>query len=893
MTACVNKKHSRRVAAAVSASLVGALTLGAAPAVVMAQEAGVEQQFVTATDAWKDADIVATFNSGMPNYVSDPNTENVPHRTYKENVPVALDEATITFYPFGAQQPVVLKVDATNYTDEYDVAYYERDEKDGMPVGNPITKDISEVGEYVAVITATDGHYKGAKAYVRFDIDPIEFQAIKVVGSPVTYNGEKHDFDFEFKIDGKWVTLDRDVDYTVKYVPVRTDGTDESATDVVDAGNYRAVIEGIDAYANSAKLSPNIKVNQLDLSAVTVEGVISDDSHNPNDPAAIWIGGQRFGADSNIMKEVKAVIKNGPDTKPGNKTWFENGEYTFKLQAEDADDANFVKNSTQDFNSYKVGKLIDDAMYDGAAWPEEYVSYTDDSSTKWSSEKVTAVTGYPQQSLSYTDGDIQKYVVVGSNGTVYNSNAAEVTPGDWSGTVGTYGLTYRTSPTWMADNKYEFGGQWSTTLHVYKNKLDADASVQVAFNVDDDADLEIVTSINAVYDGKDFIQRIEVGARTPAGTPLTEGPDFTVTYYNADGAKVSKIVDAGTYTMKVTSSKYELSGTTEMTITVAPRIYGSAQAYIQKPLKFDDTSNHGYYIPWEADGVTITELDLRYDTGVKAAVYPDPANDGKGWDAIPMDVYKVTIVNEDGEEVKKITDEGVYTVKFENRNADAQNNYGKIADITVTCIKDGKELDEDGNWVLSHTLFSDVTYRDYFADPVAWVNFKKFMTGYDKTRVFGAYDSLTRGQVACVLYNMAVAHNKVDDSSLAYNELFGYDTGFSDVNGKAYYAKAIAWAAQAGVVNGYQDGTFHADQAVTRQEFACMLANYAKAYGTYEAAGSDALDEMSDADQVADFAKDSVAWAVENGIIGNSGYVAAGSTIIRADAACMVYNYAK
>ena len=72
-----------------------------------------------------------------------------------------------------------------------------------------------------------------------------------------------------------------------------------------------------------------------------------------------------------------------------------------------------------------------------------------------------------------------------------------------------------------------------------------------------------------------------------------------------------------------------------------------------------------------------------------------------------------------------------------------------------------------------------------------------------------------------------------------------------------------------------------------------MLANYAKAYGTYEAAGSDALDEMSDADQVAEFATESVAWAVENGIIGNSGYVAAGSTIIRADAACMVYNYAK
>ena len=35
--------------------------------------------------------------------------------------------------------------------------------------------------------------------------------------------------------------------------------------------------------------------------------------------------------------------------------------------------------------------------------------------------------------------------------------------------------------------------------------------------MDGGTDLEIVTSINAVYDGDDFIQRIAVGARTPSG----------------------------------------------------------------------------------------------------------------------------------------------------------------------------------------------------------------------------------------------------------------------------------------------------------------------------------------------------------------------------------------
>ncbi len=50
MTACVNKKHSRRVAAAVSASLVGALTLGAAPVLAVAEEAPAETLDVLPSD---------------------------------------------------------------------------------------------------------------------------------------------------------------------------------------------------------------------------------------------------------------------------------------------------------------------------------------------------------------------------------------------------------------------------------------------------------------------------------------------------------------------------------------------------------------------------------------------------------------------------------------------------------------------------------------------------------------------------------------------------------------------------------------------------------------------------------------------------------------------------
>ena len=40
-----------------------------------------------------------------------------------------------------------------------------------------------------------------------------------------------------------------------------------------------------------------------------------------------------------------------------------------------------------------------------------------------------------------------------------------------------------------------------------------------------------------------------------------------------------------------------------------------------------------------------------------------------------------------------------------------------------------------------------------------------------------------------------------------------------------WYKPAIAWAEQTGVVDGYEDGTFRPENAVTRQEFAQMLYN--------------------------------------------------------------------
>lgn len=163
------------------------------------------------------------------------------------------------------------------------------------------------------------------------------------------------------------------------------------------------------------------------------------------------------------------------------------------------------------------------------------------------------------------------------------------------------------------------------------------------------------------------------------------------------------------------------------------------------------------------------------------------------------------------------------------------------------------------------------------------------MSGYNGKLVFGPTNSITRGEVACVLFNMA-GGSKLDVDEGWYNEAIGWKS-FDDVNGKEFYGKAIAWAKNAGVVNGYGDGTFRPDESVTREEFACMLANFAALKGDdVEGADTD-LSGFGDSASVSDWALDAVEWAVENGVMGNGGFLAPANSISRAETAAMAVNY--
>lgn len=188
------------------------------------------------------------------------------------------------------------------------------------------------------------------------------------------------------------------------------------------------------------------------------------------------------------------------------------------------------------------------------------------------------------------------------------------------------------------------------------------------------------------------------------------------------------------------------------------------------------------------------------------------------------------------------------------------------------------------------SAFSDVSESDWFFTSTISAYVNGYINGY-ADGAFGPMGAVTRGQVATILFNMANG-SLGSDATFAQDADGAYITGFNDVDGNAFYAKAIAWAKKEGVVNGYADGTFKPDSPVSVQEFVCMLANYAQRKGEDVASASVDLSQYLGGNQTAAFALDSMEWAVSKHLIGNNGAdLAPTSTIMRCRTATIAMNY--
>ncbi len=114
---------------------------------------------------------------------------------------------------------------------------------------------------------------------------------------------------------------------------------------------------------------------------------------------------------------------------------------------------------------------------------------------------------------------------------------------------------------------------------------------------------------------------------------------------------------------------------------------------------------------------------------------------------------------------------------------------------------------------------------------------------------------VTRGDFVKALY--LLGGNSANDLILPFDDISPDD----DV------ADAAAWGAACGVIEGFGDGTFRPDEAITREQMCAMMYRYVQALGMgYEGLWSFNL-EFPDAGEVSDWASEAVHWMVQNGII--------------------------
>lgn len=149
--------------------------------------------------------------------------------------------------------------------------------------------------------------------------------------------------------------------------------------------------------------------------------------------------------------------------------------------------------------------------------------------------------------------------------------------------------------------------------------------------------------------------------------------------------------------------------------------------------------------------------------------------------------------------------------------------------------------------------FTDVEAGSWYYDGVKYAVEKGLFTGTSAT-TFAPNMELTRSMLVTVLYRLA-GSPEVSQSGQ-----------FSDVQVDSWYEDAVTWAAANGVVAGYGGGVFGPDDDITREQLALILYRYAQLTEQDVDTETD-LTAYSDAGEVSDFAREAMAWAVENGLI--------------------------
>lgn len=332
----------------------------------------------------------------------------------------------------------------------------------------------------------------------------------------------------------------------------------------------------------------------------------------------------------------------------------------------------------------------------------------------------------------------------------------------------------------------------------------------------------------------------EIGMLSQTSIDPNETATFTI--------KPKSGLSVGAYNETITVYGANGGGSTNvLSITAIFAVYNSPSSVIYIPSYsiIVNTTENG--------GVTVSRKTAVSGTTITITVTPDEG----------YTLETLTVLNQSGKEIE-LTDfgNGKYTFKM------------PPSKVTVTAT-----------FVLQKTAsdyFTDVPEGSYYADAVLWAVQNGITTGVDENH-FGSDHSCTRAQLVTFLYRY------VQSQGGGFTGAWMFKLPFSDVSEWCY--ESVAWSYMNGIVQGYGNGQFGSDDAITREQMVVILYRFAQFMGMDVSVGADTnILSYNDAMDVSEYAMEAVQWATGAGILqGYDGNLMPAQPCTRAQIVTMLY----
>ena len=374
------------------------------------------------------------------------------------------------------------------------------------------------------------------------------------------------------------------------------------------------------------------------------------------------------------------------------------------------------------------------------------------------------------------------------------------------------------------------------TAAVGDNKLITATGISLSGN---DARYYVLSNTTATTSGS--ITGLEQDALTISGLPdkVYVGDQFTLTASGGSGT--------GALSWEVVSGPAEIDASTG-----AVRVTGDGKIVIRATKAKDAThSATSAEITFTANEIPYTGMyshEISTSVGDHGTISVDRyATEGERVTITvsPDDAYKLDdlSVTAHGKEVEvTANDDGTFS--FTMPSGDVK--------ISATFVEDPDWTEPEEPPTEVSEIFIDIPANHWAVAAIQYVYDNGLMTGVSNTE-FAPEQTTTRAMIVSMLARLE-------------NVTSAESAGFVDVSDGDWYATAVNWAATEGIVSGTGEGDFSPNAAITREQLAAMLMNYA-AYKGQDVSARANLSAYSDAAAISSWANDVMQWAVAEGLI--------------------------